>query len=52
MDEIERKRAYKTIEILIGAVEDVTIRNVLVAFQHMIMSLDKRIDEMQGDDDE
>jgi len=56
MDEIERKRAYKTLGILIDAVDDPTIQNALRATQHMIMDLETRLDNLvtmlEEDEDE
>lgn len=52
MDEVERRRAYNTIKTMIDTIEDVITKNALVGLLHMVMSLEQRIDEMGGDEDE
>jgi hypothetical protein len=50
MDEVERRRVNKALTVLIDAIEDPTTRNAMITMQHLILSLDKRIDEMQEED--
>ena len=46
MDEIERMRAYNALKILTDAVEDPTTKNAMRAMLHMLIDLDKRLDNL------
>jgi hypothetical protein len=52
MDEIEQRRTIKNIKTLIEAIEITEVKHALQATLHLIIALDERITEMQGDEDE
>lgn len=52
LDEVERKRAYNALRILVDAIDEPTIQNAFRALQHIVMSLEQQIEELQGEEDE
>lgn len=55
MDEIEYKRSFNNLKVLIDNVAHVDARNALLVMAHLLDSMNERITEMQmqeDDDDE
>ena len=52
MDEIEFKRMYNNLKVLIDNVSHVDARNALMVMAHLIEGMNERITEMQMEDDD